>query len=32
VLRSGDGWLIDDITVTDRQVLHPQTPSEVPPC
>jgi hypothetical protein len=32
LLRSADGWLIDDIAVTDRQVLHPQAPSEVPPC
>lgn len=32
LLRSADGWLIDDIAVTDRQVLHPRAPSEVPPC
>lgn len=26
------GWLLDDVHVTDRLILHPQTPSEVPSC
>jgi hypothetical protein len=26
------GWILDDVHVTDRLILHPQTPSEVPSC
>ena len=32
LLATDAGWILDDVHVTDRLILHPQTPSEVPSC